>query len=425
MSDKKTCSGRVEAIYSEKRLDAALAAIFPDYALRARRRLWEWCDVRVDGVPRQPSYKVRTGQEMAVTPKNHPGIAPMSEPQPDLKQEKAVETAAEPAAPGSRELETLIAESLGDELPPQLASLLQDADALLAADLDRLPAPDLLELEDLSKARATYDEKLLEFLRHYRPAIVAANDSFVAFTKPAGIASAALAGGESGSLEEVIAEAWPEIWESYAPEKPCPERPVLCNRLDGGTSGLLLAAFSIQAGELFREYERAGKARKKYLALVHGAAPEHMLMNKALDTYRRKTTLVLPHPNRDFTRHSKSILLQTFNSPKPANTAQGEDAMPEPGRDPLNVKPVEAAGLLYLAGLTGALSLLEVTIQRGARHQIRAHLAEAGFPIVGDAAYGLESTSRAGRMFLHHFEISLPGFRARWMPDWDLPIKVI
>ena len=418
MFDKKTCPGRVPAIYSGKRLDAALAAIFPDYALRARRRLWEWCEIQVDGVPRQPAYKVRPGQEITVIPKKQLEDTPMSESKSEPKNAKAAET--------GRELESLIDEGFTDELPPQLASLLQDADALLAADLDRLPDPDSLELEDLSKIRAAYDEKLLEFLRNYRPSIVAADENFVALTKPEGIASAALAGGESGSIEEIIAVAWPEIWESWAPGEPCPERPVLCNRLDGGTSGLLLAAFSTQAGDLFREYEKAGKARKKYLALVHGAAPEHLLMNKALDTYRRKTTLVLPHLDRDFTRHSKAILLQTFNSPRPvpppAEEGQGA-AAPEPGQDPLNVEPVEAAGLLYLAGLTGALSLLEVTIQRGARHQIRAHLAEAGFPIVGDTAYGLESTSRAGRMFLHHFEISLPGFRARWMPDWDLPIN--
>jgi hypothetical protein len=78
------------------------------------------------------------------------------------------------------------------------------------------------------------------------------------------------------------------------------------------------------------------------------------------------------------------------------------------------------AGLRYLFGLTGPFSLLELTILRGARHQIRAHLADAGFPIVGDSLYGLESSDRAERMFLHHFEITLPGFEARWMPDWDL-----
>ena len=81
------------------------------------------------------------------------------------------------------------------------------------------------------------------------------------------------------------------------------------------------------------------------------------------------------------------------------------------------------AGLRYLVGLTGPLSLLELTILRGARHQIRAHLADAGFPIVGDAQYGLESTSRAGRMYLHHFSIALPGFRAEAAPDWRIVLE--
>lgn len=46
-------------------------------------------------------------------------------------------------------------------------------------------------------------------------------------------------------------------------------------------------------------------------------------------------------------------------------------------------------------------SLLSVRIFTGRQHQIRAHLAELGFPITGDSKYNPEKADRFPRMFLH------------------------
>jgi len=52
----------------------------------------------------------------------------------------------------------------------------------------------------------------------------------------------------------------------------------------------------------------------------------------------------------------------------------------------------------------GGRSLLEVELDTGRKHQIRAHLAAIGCPVVGDDRYG----TRAARLCLHAFRLSLP-----------------
>ena len=55
----------------------------------------------------------------------------------------------------------------------------------------------------------------------------------------------------------------------------------------------------------------------------------------------------------------------------------------------------------------GNYSLLEVTIETGRTHQIRVHLSAIGYPVVGDASYGVKSTYLK-RQFLHAYRL---GFR--------------
>jgi 23S rRNA pseudouridine1911/1915/1917 synthase len=356
----KPCTMRVKPEQANARLDAVLEELFPAYGLRGRRRLWKWCEITVDGKVRKGSFRVKGGEEIAV----------------------AQNMSARPPA--------LFSPALTAETSPEYSGRLVPAGRPF-------------------RRAAGYEPQRRKPMQAYRPRIITAGEDFAAFGKIEGVASAALAGGGKDSVEAMLDKHWPEIWKLYAGEqnildKPLPARPFLCNRLDAETSGLLTAAFSADKADAFRLCERAGKVKKKYLALVHGLAPEYLLMHKTLDTYRRRSTLVLQREDLDYTRHTRAVLLKNIH-------AVGGD---EPAsRD-------WKAALRYLMELSGSFSLLEVTILRGARHQIRAHLSDAGFPIVGDSLYGPASSARAGRMFLHHFSVDLPGFQARWMPDWDL-----
>ena len=65
-----------------------------------------------------------------------------------------------------------------------------------------------------------------------------------------------------------------------------------------------------------------------------------------------------------------------------------------------------------IEGVPPSLSLLECELLTGRTHQIRVHLAQAGFPILGDQKYGdfalNKLLGRLGhkRMFLHAFRLS-------------------
>lgn len=226
--------------------------------------------------------------------------------------------------------------------------------------------------------------------------VVRQNADFVALFKPAGLHSAELKNRGGDSLEELLAATWQERFS--AP-------PILLNRLDLLTSGLVMAAFSEDMVRQFQDWEHARQIRKTYYALVHGAATGELRLTRRLDMDSRIKTRVLDQDDPDSARHTLARPLAVFSGPELEDLAArldlglGLDSRPDLERMPA----------------PEAMTLLQITIQRGARHQIRAHLAAAGHPIVGDHLYG----RHPGRvMYLHHAAISLPDFEAQCPPPW-------
>ncbi|WP_432737525.1 pseudouridine synthase [Maridesulfovibrio sp. FT414] len=197
-----------------------------------------------------------------------------------------------------------------------------------------------------------------------RLAVIAQTDAYAAVFKPDLIHSARVAGSPEPTAEECLNDL---LHNSKA---------ILVNRLDMLTSGLLLVAFGAERETMFREYEDAGQVEKFYLARVHGAPERNFTVKNRLDTADRKRTKVLDEEDEPL-RWTRAEILN-----------------------------VDGDGT----------AVLGVRISKGARHQIRAHLAHAGYPIVGDPLYGADGES--GRMYLHHRRIAFPGFEAECDPEW-------
>jgi len=188
--------------------------------------------------------------------------------------------------------------------------------------------------------------------------IVTREGGFAALAKPGGLHT--VAGRDQASLEVLLPDLGLQGWK-------------LLNRLDGLTSGIVLAAEGEEQAGLYKDWQNAGQVRKWYLALARGEAGGLELTGRILDDNRR-------------------VVRVTGTQDEP-------------------LRWTRAAKIAAVDGCT----LLLVRILKGRRHQIRAHLAAAGHPLVGDPVYG---AGEPGGLFLHHWRVEMPGFAASLDPDW-------
>jgi 23S rRNA pseudouridine1911/1915/1917 synthase len=223
------------------------------------------------------------------------------------------------------------------------------------------------------KGEMIYGERILEVevLAPLAAAIVAEAEpavpllvedpSWVALDKPARRPSHALRASDRGTIANFIAARFPEciaVGDS-------PLEAGLVHRLDTGTSGVIVAARSRETWLALRRQFREGTIEKRYFAVVSGALAEPGVIDRP----------IAPHPR---SRRKVQVLGEGDRNPG-ARTAI------------TRYSPLAAR-----RGMT----LLEVEIPTGRMHQIRAHLAAIGHPVIGDVVYG-EQAIAEGRHLLH------------------------
>lgn len=137
----------------------------------------------------------------------------------------------------------------------------------------------------------------------------------------------------------------------YSPTNEQSFVPALVNRIDRNTSGIVIAAKNAEALRILNQKLRDREVEKLYLCAVFGR-PEKSAA--ALTAYLKK----LPEENR----------VVISDVPKP---------------DFLTIKTK-----YKVLKTKGELSLVEVDLLTGRTHQIRAHFAHIGCPLLGDGKYG-------------------------------------
>lgn len=207
------------------------------------------------------------------------------------------------------------------------------------------------------------------------PEIIYEDEHIVLINKPAGMLSQKAAASDVSLVEYLISyllkkgEITEETLRSF--------RPSVCNRLDRNTSGIVAAGKSLAALQIMAEVFKDRSIHKDYLTLVWGSIEG----SRKIQGYLKK----------DEARNQVVVSSKMTEGALPIST---------------EYTPIYD---------TGKVTLLKVRLITGRSHQIRAHLASVGHPILGDAKYGnarrnltLKKTAGVTHQLLHSYRLQMP-----------------
>jgi 23S rRNA pseudouridine955/2504/2580 synthase len=184
---------------------------------------------------------------------------------------------------------------------------------------------------------------------HFELNVVYEDENILAINKPTGI-SVTEEAGENGSLNITLTKMVKEQFGTNLEP---------CHRLDRNTSGIVLYAKNKDALEILFNKFKNHEIEKHYKALVYGIPKE---AHKILKDYLFKD--------------SKKNIVYISSIPKKGYLS------------------IVTEYTVIEQNIKNNTSLLDINLHTGRTHQIRAHLAYIGYPIIGDGKYGKQEINK-------------------------------
>ena len=157
------------------------------------------------------------------------------------------------------------------------------------------------------------------------------------------------------------------------------------HRLDAETTGILLFVKSRSGLQAYSDLFESRRMEKTYLAVVHGQPPPGewiCRLKLAPDPQHVERMRVDARSGKEAETSFRVLATNERRAAVPAASLAPQGSRKNRERH----KPAEHAA----AGTAALLSLVEAHPVTGRKHQIRVHLAESGYPVVGDELYGRE-----------------------------------
>ena len=237
-----------------------------------------------------------------------------------------------------------------------------------------------LSMENIKKTKKT-ENKIKKFqisqneLEKYKKMIIFENEDFFIVNKAEKIPMHKGTGHKYG-----LSEVFKKIYKS--------ENINFANRIDFETSGLVIGCKTLKFLRYISEKIRENEVHKKYFAIVHNGEFKNKKDFKIENYLTTAENRVIVSENPVSRESKKSITyFKYINIDKLKNQKK----------------------ILDLLGKNKDVSLLDIKLITGRKHQIRAQLADKGLFIVGDKKYGIKDGSN--RFFLCCYFLSFDEYK--------------